>query len=90
MKIGVNFWLESTNKGAEHRRTPRLGGFPLGPKPIGHDPKAGVTPDAASRRAVPELQSGRGLNAAPCTRALSPNFDLTHTHVIPPKTFFLA
>ena len=29
-----------------------------------------------------------GFIAPPCPRALSPNFDLTHTHVIPPKTFF--
>ena len=77
MKIGVGFGLESTNKGADHRRTPKKGGSPLGLMPIAHRQTALVTPDlydrtmdAASRRAVLELQSSRGLAAAPCTRAL--------------------
>ena len=45
MKIGVGFRLEPTNKGADHRRTPKKGGSPLGLMPIAHRQTALVTPD---------------------------------------------
>ena len=45
MKIAVGFWLEPTNKGADHRRTPKKGGSPLGLMPIAHRQTAVVTPE---------------------------------------------